>query len=628
VTLSERTTELLRELLREITVAVLADGKVIGSAFYVADDLLLTCEHVVHGHDELVVAAVDGRQRPVLVEGTPDQAEDLALLRLTATGDQALQPAAALDDRLHEGDHMVAGFPRDDLADAGLEIYPVAAHSRDPLDAGRQVLQIRAGQMITFGMSGGPVVSARTGAVVGVVRSSRDALSAMGGGAIPIGTAARVFAEIDGLLRRPQPAVRRWRDALGRDGWQLLGKQWDMQVLLDLRISGERKCWIVRSGGTGAARSITAGDLGEDVAEALFRWAAQRRRIHGREEVELLGRLLAKGLVPPDAADLLRRADGADRIHVRLHVETGNDLADIPWELAAVPGHHPAKYFATDDAFLFSRVEDDPEQRPPRWAPLTGAVEVLAVLAQPGGWRFAPVYGRNNDRPYPWPDLDVMARTLHTAVEGDPFKLTLKVNPQPGDVTDLLNEGSYAVLHFVGVGKLGRDGTPLVALVDDDGEFPSWTEVTGLLAEAAANGIRLVILEFLLPPEGLEFDPITPSTLGTLVTGATAAVVLTQQPVHPKQFQAFNREFYKALRGGAAVETATQLARRRLALDNPVEDEAGYGWFTVITGPQAGAALITRTDGPPGGSQGRQQIAAPDGSAQPGPAVVVDVLPG
>ncbi len=586
----DETLERIRDVLRQATALVVVDGRPIGTAFFVTDRVLLTCEHVIRGHPDCEVEPFGRARRPAAVLDAPDAEADLALLSVEPDGAEPPQPCVALDTLLHDGGYSVAGFPRAEGFAAGLEVFGVTGHPRQALDGTDQVLQIEAGRQVTWGNSGGPVLSLRTGAVVGVVRLSNDPQDALGGGAIPMSRAAQSYEQVRRLLAEPPPAVRQWRDVLGRSVWQALGKSWDIAASVDLRVSGARKRWKISMDQTAGSEDVTGPDLGEDVAEALFRWA-QRRRIRSKEEVELLGRLLASALIPGSVAEHLRAVSGADSVLVRLHVEHGNDLADIPWELAAVPGKRDS-FLAADSAFRFVRVIDasDPAGRP---VP-TDTVDVLGVMAQPPRWRFPVVFSPNGGEPYEWPKFEEQCLGFRQSVEGGAFKLDLRAGPQKGDLRTALESRPFQVLHYVGVGRLGRTGEPLIAVVDDDGDAEDWEELTPILDLASTRGVRLVVLELMLPPDGRDYDPITPSTLSNVIKGSVNGLVLTHLPVHPKQIRMFNKPFYEALRAGESIETAVQRGRRALGNSNPVEDAAGFGWFTVATGVQSDIGLVAR----------------------------------
>ncbi len=322
----------LKELLRDATALVFVDDRPVGSAFFISDDLLLTCEHVIT-HSVVTIQLV-GRQSCLEAKVIATDESDLALLRCQRVDDEP-PTCVVLGRTLHQDDRdcFVAGFPREDGQPPGLEIFDVQAHPRTDLGGDDQGLQIEAGKIVTWGMSGGPVVSTRSGAVIGIIRTSKDPTDALGGGAIPIGRAAAAFGQVAQIMTETIPAMVPWRDALGRDRWQQLGKQsWDTEEHIDLWVSGGRQSWLIslaQTAGSGPAR--TGLDLGEEVAIAIFHWA-QRRHTRGVDEVELLGRLLASALFPQSTAQHLGVAKYTDSIVVRLHVEQGNDLADIPWD--------------------------------------------------------------------------------------------------------------------------------------------------------------------------------------------------------------------------------------------------------------------------------------------------------
>ena len=617
MSLSEATIDQLKGLLSKATALVFVDGRPVGAAFFISDNLLLTCEHVVTTREvatthETVEIQPIGRERRSAEVVSTDGA-DLALLR--SHWDQGEpSPCVVLNPTLDQGDCFVASFPREDGLSPGLEIFDVKAHPRKDLIGGDQILEIEAGKTITWGMSGGPVVSARSGAVIGIVRSSKDPVDSLGGGAVPISRAAEAFGQIAEVLRKSTLAMVPWRNALGRDNWQRLGRSWNIEECIDLRVSGKRHRWLIsmdQAAGPGLDR--TGPDLGEGVAEALFHWA-QRRRIRDVDEVALLGPLLANALFPQGMADHLSLVSQADRILVRLHVERGNDLADIPWELAAVP-REKDRFLAADQRFRFARVVDEPSIPTTPAAPKSPAnVTVLAAVAQPARWKYPEVHGRYGSNPYAWPEAARICARLRESIERSGFTVDLHESPQPSNVLDALEASArqsrpYDVLHYMGTGQRGPDGKALIAFVDDEGG-EAWEDARSILDTAARTGVRLVVLELLLPPEGQDYEPLTHRALYDVVGGSVNAAVLTHLPVHPLQCQKFNGKFYEVLRSGESVETAVQLGRYKLKYDRPVEDAAGFGWFTIVTGPQSDICLVSRRPEDPTMSGARQPSAA------------------
>jgi hypothetical protein len=584
----------INQLLRATTAVVTLAGRHLGSAFFIDDDLALTCAHVVHDATHVDLTLVGGEPRGADVIDLAED-EDLALLRVVRSAD-ALQPCVALHHSSEASTFAIAGFPVEANKQPGFECYEIGGHSRIGLDAAAQLLQLETGQLVTYGMSGGPVVDLDWDVVVGVVQSSRDPDRGEGGGAIPLSVAIARFPDVRDRVRVSPLAVRAWREHVGQQRWTRLGKRWDMTARLDLYVTGSETAWFISDSADGivAGRPVTGGDLGDRVVEALFRWAAQRRRIHAKEEVEILAHLLSRGLIPVNAADRFRLAEGADVREVGVHLEAGSLLNDMPWELSAAPSSDPTKYLATDATYRFVRVADEPpggNRRRPS-AEATGPIDVLGAIAQPRRWRFAKVYGRQGGTPYQWPTIGDLEQNFRANVDVAPLKLELRVCPQPSDISELLENGPFSVFHYIGFGKV-IDNEPFLAFVDADGKGESWTEALPLLELAREHGVRLVVLEFMLPPEGQDFDQITLSRLGSPIGGDLEAVVVTQQPVHATQCQYFNTKFYSELKvPGTSVTTAVQRARRHLANNRPVEDYAAFGWFALIAREGTDLTLI------------------------------------
>jgi hypothetical protein len=595
VGLPDRTVSQLTGLLRECTALVLVDSRSKGTAFFVSENQLLTCEHVVKGQDEVEVQPyLRGTRKARVVAREPETGLDLALLEVTPDEKEPPQPCVLLDDRLDEADYYLAGYPREEGQEAGLEVFKLQGHPREDNTTGLlQQLQLEAGRQVTWGLSGGPVLNTAAGAVTAVVRSSKDPSSALGGGAIPISKAAQAFEPVKQALTEPPLAIRKWRDTLGKEAWQQLGRTWDMPARVDLIVKGARHKWSITTDPTGApAVDITGRDLGDDVTEAMFRWA-QRRRITATDEVELLGRLLASALFPSGVAANLKVLANADEILVRLHVAPETKLADIPWELAAVPGH-PGKFLAAEPRFKFVRVDDTASVAAPTEA--VAPIRVLAVVGLPPNWIFPKLY---REQTYAWPKGDVIWTRLKENFAGTRFRLTPLEDPEPSDVLQALESPRFDVLHYVGVGRIGRRGQAQFSMVDSSEGDGTWQDANQILESAAASGIRLVVLEFTMPPEDQVVEPIAPSALGDMLNGSINAVVFTRFPVHPRQFQSFNREFYLHLRDGGSVERAVQLGRGVLERNKFVEDAAGFGWFSLVTGPRSDIRLVQqRTSSP------------------------------
>jgi hypothetical protein len=184
------------------------DGTFRGSGFFVLPGVVLTCGHVVHGAGRL--RAVWGKQRlaqVAAVKAVPPREQvldparyplpDLALLQLNdevaLAGHPCVRfaveaPAAGVDaDRFHALGYTRehdGSLPALNAATVGFEsVYSEPDHDLWKLQQGE----------VPHGLSGGLLLNLRTGAVVGVVESSRGPQSLRGGFAVPVAELDRAF---------------------------------------------------------------------------------------------------------------------------------------------------------------------------------------------------------------------------------------------------------------------------------------------------------------------------------------------------------------------------------------------------------------------------------------------------
>jgi hypothetical protein len=414
--------------------------------------------------------------------------------------------------------------------------------------------------------------------------------------------------------------MRAWRDVLGHDNWQRLGRSWNTEERIDLHVTGALTRWLIRMEQDAKLKvRLGGGNLGKEVAEAIFHWA-RRRHARGPEEVALLGRLLGSALFPRAVRWHLVKASLADSILVRLHVEEDNILADIPWELAVVPlsgdGEH-VRFLAADRSLRFARVVDKPDKSSPPVAPKSQA-SVLLVVAQPPGWKHKNVPGPHGGTPDKWPSQDTIRKLFYNSIDAKVFTVGQPRSPGQGslhhELENAYEEGRpYDVLHYMGTGHQ-ENGKASIVFVGDHGQ-ERWEEVRNVLDAAARFGVRLVVLELMLPPEDHDLQQLSHRAFPKLIRGSVEAAVLTNLPVHPEQCEIFNNKFYESLGRGETVETAAQLARRDLYYDKPVGDAAGFGCFSIVTGPQSDICLISPRQEDPT-VRGAQQLGEGDHAAE------------
>jgi hypothetical protein len=221
----------LTALLSECVVRIDGDGTFRGSGFFVTATEVLTCAHVVHGSGEISVAWDEGRSAAVIVEELPpldsgDPRErffpfpDVALLRVTDPADR--QPCVLLDPAPPaEGPPAdvlrLAAWTADEYAPDSVVLTSATFEYEGPLlPGGGQLLKLKNGQ-VAQGFSGGPLLNTRTGGVCGLVDSTRDARSALGGFGVPL---TGFLGFLPGLLSRNHEhhtIETRWRQTLRRE---------------------------------------------------------------------------------------------------------------------------------------------------------------------------------------------------------------------------------------------------------------------------------------------------------------------------------------------------------------------------------------------------------------------------
>jgi len=228
MSLSDATVQGLRELLRETMALVHVEGKPVESAFFITEDLLLTCAHQSEVSPVHVEIEPYGRKRrPAKVVGWDHEADVMLLQSQAEDGD--LSPCVVLARYERDAPDgavcLVGGYPRDSAGRLKCEVVTSPVNWRgDPSDDDSS-LSINPGQIVTWGMSGGPVVSISSGAVIGIVKSSKHVGNALGGSAIPINLAAKVLSQVGYVQNNQNLAMVPWRNVLGQVNWQALRNQ-------------------------------------------------------------------------------------------------------------------------------------------------------------------------------------------------------------------------------------------------------------------------------------------------------------------------------------------------------------------------------------------------------------------
>jgi hypothetical protein len=621
----------LAEQLRRCTASIDADGSR-GTGFFIDAQHVLTCHHVVGSVTSVHVHAY-GREHGQSGDVVDhDEERDLALIRLGFAEFDGGQPAVVLHGSVDDGQFKLAGFPRDDFSAPGLVVHDYEGKRRNAVTGEGINLQLVAPANVTSGQSGGPVMDCRMGAVVAICQYSHDPHAPMGGGCIPVATAAECFAVVRKYLDAPPSAATAWRRLLGPDAWAALGHPWEPRSSLEVHIGGKRSRWRVHLGAANGGleeleeedptRDGTIQDLGEDVAELFFEWA-HRPRAYTEDQVSLFGRLLGRALFRPCLQAEFESAVQSEETFLRLVVD-GPELVDVPWELAAVPDPptaSPPAFLAADERIRLVRVPGTAAGKPVEGRSAGQSAALLGILVRPEDYdtdelgqdvlKFRDAVDKagltadpvgNSEQPLRNPSQDRVERAL-AAPAG------------PG-------RGGFDVVHYQGFGRyrwVPKSGAVAeLAFVDEETQEESWMAASEFFAWVGRAGARLLVLELLSPPAGIDLERIPPSALMSALEHVEA-VVFTSVPVHHRQARAFNKAFYESLSKPSTVEKAAQEARRTLKRNAPEDDHAVFGWFALAMRDGRGLSVIAARN-PIDQAVGGQARGAGTRSVQGGPA--------
>ena len=177
-------------------------GKHEGTGFFVASRLVLTCNHVVDGERASDLSIRWRKQSfPIQCLKKAKSGIDLVLLELTED----------MPD-----DHSYVSFSQDISNREALKTF--GYHERYPdgdpvtfeyegLTGNDKLIKFKAGQ-VKPGLSGSPLVIERTNKVCGVIKSTRDRSTALGGLGIPTKTIFAAFMELKRTVKLPPNPFR------------------------------------------------------------------------------------------------------------------------------------------------------------------------------------------------------------------------------------------------------------------------------------------------------------------------------------------------------------------------------------------------------------------------------------
>lgn len=582
-----------------------------GTGFFITDRHLLTCAHVsgVEKGTEVDIA-VPGRslRKGTVIDVMPDEARgDLALVEAKAMAEGEFQPTVVLDRTIVDNiAYYAVGYPYEEqLRSTGqieLEYKGSGLSARDETTV--ELLKLHAGgATIVGGLSGCPILSSESGAVVAIMQYAVDQRGDTGGGAIPIARAAERFPLVRQCIEQPPLQARPWREALGREAWLAMRKPPVWRDCVDLTLSGDHRRWSVRFADDEGevVTDLTSRDLPPGASKALFRWS-QQRGVDNREDAQFLGELLAAAIFPEKIAARLRRHLPADDLVVRLHIdESDEDLFSVAWEDALLDGGQGEGHISVAKGMRMVRVAENHQPAEIATPPALEAAGVIGVVVQPPKLQAQMPVVRHHSQPVKWPSKEGIAKGLRSNLQEARFPGETLSNPNAGVVMERLEKAcppgmQNAVVHYIGFGK-EEEGKALLALVEE-GDL-AWRQAVDLFDWVERSGARMLVVELLPAPKGEVFEPISPRAFLSALRGGVDAVLFTRFGVHPRALLRFNGTFYGNLARGETVEVAVQRARRTLHDNQVLGDEVGFGYFPLITRAQGPAHIVQ-----PGEEQG------------------------
>ena len=194
---------------RESAIVRVGDERLGGTGFFIDTGLIVSCAHVAQSptvtvriHDGRTVSGEVVSRAPKLPSDDYWPAPDLALIEVPPICETPLELAPR--DSEADGDLIAAGFV------VGPEPAPTLTYEHPVVSATEPVQNLRvlklSGCQLEPGMSGAPLLDARTLQVVGVLKRSRNVDAQVGGWAVPIGELDQHFPQRIGKLRDNQVA--------------------------------------------------------------------------------------------------------------------------------------------------------------------------------------------------------------------------------------------------------------------------------------------------------------------------------------------------------------------------------------------------------------------------------------
>ena len=632
----------VRDALKECVVIVRAGGST-GTGFFIAAGCVLTCRHVIEpalrtpGQVPISVTygpghpAHAGETRPAsLKEDPPADWPDVAIL--TVAGAASLRCVVIDSGPVTPGAPLLtAGFPA--KTDVPYQVQKFTAGYEGTVAGGHDLLRIEK-DIVKDGMSGSPVVNLNTGLVCGILGITKGTIGPLGGFATLFAEFIEQFPYLAMMNDQPPDAAQDWLQIMS--GRQLnnagrrydTGARWGAQSVLprlDLEVQqGQTTMWSrwqvsVRSNLVGQSLEgvgCRISDLGDGVMRGVARWS-RRQTIRLQDEVDVLGDVLRKAMLPGKAGPTLTDVLTTDDLRFRVCLDRAPGLCQLPWEYACREDHEP---FSAVQDMIFSRFVDVID-RPPE---LKDRIRVLAVIECPESVSSAiPWYQDENGRPVS-PDVAAFEGAIrgNAVPKRERIEVKWSVNDTPTELGRKLAD-QWDIVHYIGFAYQSEGERKLVISLGGGGDRwrpLSAAEVSPLIGRARCS---VFIAEFHMFAPGQ--DIIFPADLSDLTSllksgsyGHPQALIVTQYPMNVVDLGTFNQTFYESISNGNTVEEAVQFGRCEVRKqDHKGRDIAAFGSFVVTTTREGEVRLLRATPQGPSQAGNGEDVPAAETGAEP-----------
>ncbi len=624
------------DALRESVVLVRAGGSS-GTGFFIAAGQILTCRHVIESaiRDAVPIsvtygagpAAPAGKQVAATLRDNPPAGwPDVAILDAPAAVDAS---CVVIDSGpvTYGTALLTAGYPAKALVTYQVQRFTAGDPGRD--DADNPLLRIE-GDVVSSGMSGSPVVNLQSGLVCGILGLTKGANSALGGFATLFSDFIGQRPYLNTLNDQPPEAARDWVQILTATQLQRVGRhyvtgaRWGATSVLprlDLEIEqGEADTWgdwriSFRShpaGPTVQHVRCSISDLGDGVMRAVDSWS-RRQTIKLQDEVEVLGDVLHRAMIPATAGSTIAAALTTPGLLFRVCVDNAPRLGQLPWEYACGPDHLP---FAAIKNMTFSRFVDVADRSPePK-----DTIRVLALIECPESIsKGLPAYQDQNGKAIR-PSATTFAGTFRgdAIAKHERIQVKYAVNKTPTELERILAD-HWDIVHYIGF-AFQQEGRLVIAQGGGQQLRTITVEDLAELINLARCPVFIAEFHKFSPGQDLEF----PTDLGGLTSllksdshAHPQAVIITQSPVDVVDLGRFNETFYERISSGHTVEESAQFGRREVRnLGHRGRDIAAFGSFMVITTRAGEVRLLRATQlGPARADAASSQRSGPPGTA-------------